>query len=409
MNSSFECRACGARKGELVLDLGIQPLANKLLRPEEVDIPEPRFPLRLFVCPTCWMLQIADLVPPAELFKEYLYFTSFSDSMLAHARAAAQRYIAEFSLTCQSLVIEIASNDGYMLQHFQQAGVPCLGIEPAENIAAVARAKGIETWVEFFGRDCALELAEKGKRADLILGNNVFAHVPDVNGFVAGLRQSLKPGGRAILEFPYAVEMLEETEFDTIYHEHVFYFTLTALEPLFTRHGLAVYHIERSPIHGGSLRLFASLPGAHSICPSVDALLCEESDKGISSFNYYAKFRSAVHAIRDELRALLQEHRSRGESVAAYGASAKGSTLLNFCGLDNSWIDFVADRSPYKQGRLTPGTHIPIVAPDELRKRGPARALLLAWNFAEEILRQQQAYREVGGKFIIPIPKVVTV
>jgi SAM-dependent methyltransferase len=408
MNSNLQCRACRADQGNLILDLGVHPLANNLLRPEDLDKPEPKFPLRLFVCPACWLIQIADVVPPVELFTEYLYFTSYSDSMLAHARQAAERFLTEFSLSRQSFVIEVASNDGYLLQHFVRAGVPCLGIEPAAGVAAVAQKKGIDTLIEFFDVECARRLAEEGRQADLILASNVFAHAPDINGFLAGLRQALKPSGHVILEFPYAVDLLEKTEFDTIYHEHVFYFTLTALQPLFAEHGLSICHVERLPIHGGSLRLFASQSQTQPVNPSVEALLAQESEKGVGTLRYYERFASDVLAIRDELRALIDGHRASGQSIAAYGASAKGSTLLNFCGLDHTRIDFVADRSPYKQGRLTPGTHISIVPPDELRRRAPGYALLLTWNFAEEILRQQQAYRDEGGKFIVPIPRVVT-
>jgi SAM-dependent methyltransferase len=408
MTHHNSCRACGAADVRLIVDLGLQPLANNFLRAEDLEKIEPRFPLRLLVCPACWLLQIADIVPPVELFTEYLYFTSYSDSMLAHAREAAERYVSEFSLSRSSYVIEIASNDGYMLQNFQRAGVPCLGIEPAARVAAVAQEKGIDTLIEFFDAGCARRLAEEGKRADLILANNVFAHAPDINGFLAGLRQALKPSGQVILEFPYAVDLLEKTEFDTIYHEHVFYFTLTALQPLFAEHGLSIFHVERLPLHGGSLRLFASQSQTQPVDPSVEALLAQECEKEVGTLRYYERFASDVIAIRDELRALIDSHRASGQSIAAYGASAKGSTLLNFCDLDHTRIDFVADRSPYKQGRLTPGTHIPIVPPDELRRRAPGYALLLTWNFAEEILRQQQAYRDQGGKFIVPIPRVVT-
>src|SRR6266700_1302988 len=262
MSLSFHCRSCGSGQGALILDLGLQPLANNLLRQEDLSKAEPKFPLRLAVCQTCWLLQILDLVPPVQLFSEYLYFSSFSDLMLRHAKQAAERYIKEFSLSHKSLVIEVASNDGYFLQNFQAAGVPCLGVEPAANIAKVAREKGIETLVDFFGNEFALQLAASGRKADLILGNNVFAHAPHTNDFVAGLRTLLKPAGRIIIEFPYAADFIEKSEFDTIYHEHVFYFSLTALEPLFQRHGLSIFHVERLGIHGGSLRLFACHNGA---------------------------------------------------------------------------------------------------------------------------------------------------
>jgi len=292
MNLAFECRSCGTRHGELVLDLGLQPLANNLLREEDLSKAEPKFPLRLAVCQSCWLLQILDLIPPVQLFSEYLYFSSFSDLMLRHAKEAAERYIKEFELDQNSLVIEIASNDGYFLKNFQAAGVPSLGIEPAQNIAKVAREKGIETVVEFFGKGLAEKLAGAGRQADLILGNNVFAHAPNTNDFVAGLRALLKPAGRIILEFPYAADFIEKSEFDTIYHEHVFYFSLTALEPLFQRHGLSIFHVERLGIHGGSLRLFAGAKGAQPQQPSVSSLLQEEKRKGISGLKYQPYYSS---------------------------------------------------------------------------------------------------------------------
>lgn len=409
MSLAFQCRSCGSAQGELVLDLGVQPLANNLLRPEDLGKPEPKFPLRLAVCRNCWLLQITDLVPPVDLFSEYLYFSSFSDLMLRHAGEAAQRYIAEFQLGKDSLVVEIASNDGYLLKNFVAAGVPCLGIEPAANIAKVARERGIETLVEFFGQELAGRLAGAGRQADLILGNNVFAHAPDTNDFVAGLRALLKPKGRVVLEFPYAAELIEKTEFDTIYHEHVFYFSLTALKPLFERHGLTVWHVERLPIHGGSLRLFAGVTGSQAVQPSVTVMLDEEQRKGLAGLPYYQSFAARAQELKTALNTRITDWRRAGHAMAAYGASAKGSTLLNFYGLGPAQLDFVVDRSTYKQGRLTPGTHLPILPPEELLARRPDYTLLLTWNFADEILAQQRAYRAAGGKFILPIPRVTVV
>lgn len=409
MSFKFQCRSCDSQQGSLILDLGVQPLANNLLLPEDLSKPEPKFPLRLAVCHSCWLLQIVDLVPPVQLFSEYLYFSSFSDVMLRHAHQAAERYIKEFELDKTSLVVEVASNDGYFLKNFKEANVPCLGIEPAANIAKVAQEKGIESIVEFFGNDLAKKLIAQGRLADLILGNNVFAHAPDTNDFVAGLGFLLKPKGRIILEFPYALDFIDHTEFDTIYHEHVFYFSLTALKPLFERHGLTIFHVERLPIHGGSLRLFAGHTGAHAIQNSVTSLIAEENRNGVPSLAWYEGFADKVLAIKKSLRELLQDLKSQKKTIAAYGASAKGSTLLNFFDLGREHLDFVADRSTYKQGRLTPGTHIPIVPPEELVEKMPDYTLLLTWNFADEILGQQKAYRDKGGKFIIPIPKVTVV
>jgi len=409
MSLSLKCRSCGSIDAAQILDLGLQPLANNLLTPADLAKKEPKFPLRLAVCRSCWMLQITDLVPPIELFSEYLYFSSFSDLMLRHAREACEGYLKEFGLNGQSLVVEVASNDGYLLQNFVKANVPCLGIEPAANIAKVAREKGIETLVEFFGQKIATDLAAKHRQADLILGNNVFAHAPDTNDFVAGLKTLLKPKGRIALEFPYGADFIEHTEFDTIYHEHVFYFTLTALKPLFERHGLTIFRVQRLPIHGGSLRLFASHSGAQPVEQSATDLLAEEARKGVNSLAYYEGFGNQVRSIRDDLVVLLAKLKKEGKRIAAYGASAKGSTLLNYYGVGADTLEFVADRSTYKQGRLTPGTHIPIVPPEELLKRKPDYTLLLTWNFADEILAQQRAYRDAGGKFIVPIPKVKVV
>jgi SAM-dependent methyltransferase len=406
MSFHLKCRSCGSTDAALILNLGLQPLANNLLMAADLAKPEPKFPLHLAVCKSCWLLQITDLIPPVELFSEYLYFSSFSDLMLRHASTSAENYIVEFGLNQQSLVVEIASNDGYLLQNFVKAKIPCLGIEPAANIAEVARKKGIETLEEFFGRSIATKLAGENRQADLILGNNVFAHAPDTNDFVAGLKELLKPAGRIALEFPYGVEFIEHNEFDTIYHEHVFYFTLTALQPLFARHGLTIFRVERLPIHGGSLRLFAGHTDAHAVESSVTKLLAKEKQKGVRSLAYYQGFASQVHDVKRELVELLAKLKQEGKRVAAYGASAKGSTLLNFLGLGARDLDFVVDRSTYKQGRFTPGTHLPILPTEELSRRQPDYTLLLTWNFADEILTQQKTYRDAGGKFIIPIPKI---
>jgi len=407
--TNFCCRSCGSHQGTLVLDLGIQPLANNLLLFTDLGKPEPKFPLRVALCEACWLLQITDIIPPVELFGEYLYFSSFSDAALRHAAAAAEKHTREFTLGPESFVVEIASNDGYLLRNFVSAGVPCLGIEPAANIAKAAIESGVPTLSRFFGRELAAELAEEGRQSDLILGNNVFAHVPDPNSFVAGCAILLKPGGRIVLEFPYVCDLVEKVEFDTIYHEHVFYFSLTSLQPLFARHGLEIIGAERIPIHGGSLRLSAGHLGAHPVMPEVHSLIAEERAKGVASAQYYEDFADRVCGIRGDLLNLLRKLKEGGNSIAAYGASAKGSTLLNFCGLGAETLAFVADRSTAKQGRRTPGTHLPIVAADHLIRRQPDYVLLLTWNFADEILGQQKAYREAGGKFVIPIPKVTLV
>jgi SAM-dependent methyltransferase len=404
MLEDFQCRSCDSNRGELVLDLGEQPLANNLLNPGDIDKSEPRFPLRLAVCTECWLLQITDLVPPVELFSDYVYFSSYSDAWVRHAAQCANRYRDEFALNSQSHVVEIASNDGYLLRNFADAGIPHLGIEPAENIAAVARECGVETRTDFFSRQLAEELTAK-KPADLILANNVFAHAPDTNDFVVGLKTLLAPQGRAILEFPHAVEMIAQGEFDTVYHEHVFYFTLTALDPLFARHGLRIVRVERTPMHGGSLRIFARHDsiGADE---TVAAMLVEEKKMGVKRLDFYRDFATKAEAIRVALREQIDALKSDGQTLAAYGAAAKGSTLLNFCGVSAADLAFAADRSPHKQGKLMPGSHVPIVPAEELEKRAPDVALLLAWNFADEIIAQQSAYLKTGGRFLIPVPEV---
>jgi SAM-dependent methyltransferase len=391
-----------------VADLGVLPLSNALVTPDKLSAPEMFYPLVISVCQRCFLVQTPLTETPERFFSDYPYFSSFSDALLRHAREAVERYIREFSLSSQSHVVEIASNDGYLLQNFTKAKIPCLGIEPAANIAKVAREKGIETVTEFFGNDLAKKLSASGKKADLILGNNVFAHAPNTNDFVSGLKTLLQPKGRIVLEFPYAIDLIEHTEFDTIYHEHVFYFTLTALQPLFARHGLEIFRVERLPIHGGSLRLFACHAGAHPIEDSARNLFAEEKRKGADSLRYYEGFANQVLEIKQALLDLLNNLRKDGKRVAAYGASAKGSTLLNFYGVGKDQLEFVVDRSTYKQGRLTPGTHIPILPAEALMEKRPDYTLLLTWNFAEEIMAQQKAYRE-KGKFIIPIPKVSVV
>jgi len=407
--TSFSCRSCGSNGHQPVLDLGLQPLANNLPLPSDLARPEPRFPLRVVVCSKCHLIQITDIVPPVDLFSEYLYFSSVSDALLRHSKQAVDRHLIEESLGPHSFVVEIASNDGYLLRNFVAERIPCLGIEPASNIARVANQQGIPTLNRFFSRDLAVELARDRRPADLILANNVFAHVPDINDFVAGLATLVAPNGRIVLEFPYACDLIEHLEFDTIYHEHVFYFTLTALAPLFARHGLQPFDVSRIPIHGGSLRLSVVPAGSRAPRPAIQQLLHEEHLKGVHLPHYCETFARNVHHLRDQLLALLHHLRSNRKRIAAYGASAKGSTLLNFYGIGRQGFDcleFVADRSPAKQGRLTPGSHLPIVPPEQLLRDRPDYALLLTWNFADEILAQQQAYRDAGGQFIRPLPTV---
>jgi hypothetical protein len=409
--SNATCRSCGSQRLTLVLALGSTPLANSLLRREDLDKPEPRFPLDLVFCEVCSLVQITETVPPEQLFRSYLYFSSFSETMLGHARDLVDRFCRHLSLGASSLVVEVASNDGYLLQYYKAAGVPVLGIEPAQNVARVAvEERGIPTISEFFGRDLARKLAAAGQRADVLHANNVLAHVADLPGFVEGIREILADEGVAALEFPYLGEMIERTEFDTVYHEHLCYFSLGALTNLFDRCGLKAIDVEHLPIHGGSLLLtVARATSRRAPSPQVAALLERERTQGMRDPAFYRHFAERVMTLKTDLRDLLAQLKKAGHRVAAYGAAAKGSTLLNTFGIGTETLDFVVDRSPHKQGLFMPGVHIPIASPARLLEDAPSFALLLTWNFADEILRQQAEYRQRGGKFILPLPVVQVV
>jgi SAM-dependent methyltransferase len=399
-----QCRACQNKDLLLVLSLGNLPLANALLTKEQLEIEELKFPLNLVFCSNCALVQITETVSPDVMFSDYLYFSSFSDTMVEHARLLVNRLIAERSLGKNNLVIEVASNDGYLLKFYKQMGIPVLGIEPAANIAAVAEKEHeIPTRVEFFDCAAAEKLANEGKLADIIHANNVFAHVPDPNQFVAGLKIVLKPDGVAVIEAPYLIDFIEKVEFDTIYHEHFSYYSLTAVNNLIERHGLVVTNVERINIHGGSLRYFISYPG-NKVSASVKALLDNEENLGVKSYAFYKAFAQKVHELRDKLLSLLIGLKQDGKTIAAYGASAKGSTLLNAFGIGENILDFVVDRSTVKQGYYTTGSHLHILSPDALLQYQPDYVLLLTWNFKQEILEQQASYRKAGGKFIVPIP-----
>ena len=408
MSREVACRGCGAPGAELVplLDLGVTPLANRLLTLGQLTETEPTYPLDLVFCPRCTLLQITETVPPEELFRDYLYFSSFSDAMVRHAKEHAEKLIAARNLGPESLVVEAASNDGYMLQAFVHRGVPVLGIEPARNIAKVARERGVDTIEEFFSADLAGKLAAEGKSADVLLGSNVLAHVADLNGFVQGIKRILKPDGRSVIEAPYAKDMLDHVEFDTIYHEHLCYFSLTALDRLFRRYGLELVDVERVAIHGGTIRFTTAHAGAAHPSDAVVALLEEERAWGVEKPEAYFSFARRVEELKRALVARLAALKAEGKTIAAYGASAKGSTLLNYFGIGKETLDFVVDRSTHKQGRFTAGTHIPILAPEHLLVAKPDYVLLLTWNFADEILAQQAEYRRGGGQFLIPIPEL---
>lgn len=402
---TFHCRSCQSDRMRRIVDLGATPLANALLRPGPDKVAEKRYPLDLVVCQDCWLVQITETVPPDDLFSHYLYFSSFSDTAIENARSIVVRMIDRLALGPASLAMEAASNDGYLLRHYSERGIPVLGVEPARNIAEQANAAGIATRCSFFGAEEARLLAAEGLRCDAFHANNVLAHVPDLNGFVAGIATVLKPGGLASIEVPYLRDLIEHMEFDTIYHEHLCYFSVTALAAVFERHGLSLADVERIPIHGGSLRLFVAHKG-NAQSDAVVRLLEEERQLGMTGFEFYADFASRIAALKHELTAVLHDLKRAGHRIAAYGASAKGATLLNTFGIGQDVLDFVADRSTVKQGLLTPGTHLPIVAPSELLSRQPDYLLLLTWNFADEILEQQHEYRARGGKVIIPVPRV---
>ena len=405
---SFACRFCGAPLATTFVDLGVSPLCESFIGPGQLAEMEPFYPLHAYVCNQCFLVQLQEFVTPGEIFTEYAYFSSYSTSWVEHARRYTEMMIGRFSLGATSKVMEIASNDGYLLQHFIARGVPVLGIEPAANVAKVAIEKGVPTIVRFFGRKTAAEIAAEHGRPDVLLGNNVLAHVPDINDFVAGMKALLAPRGVITMEFPHLARLMAENQFDTIYHEHFSYLSFVIVERIFAHHGITLFDVEELPTHGGSLRIY----GRHSensvlaVAGRVRELRQREIDEGFLTQEHYRGFDEQVKATKRKLLTFLVDAKQRGKKVVGYGAPGKGNTLLNYCGIRTDFLDFTVDANPYKHGKFTPGTRIPIFAPEKIREARPDYVLILPWNLKDEIGTQAAYIRDWGGKFVVPIPEV---
>ena len=401
-----DCLVCRAAKVESFLDLGVVPLANALLEAKPATAEsEARYPLQVGYCHECHAVQLLHLVAPEELFSNYFYESSFSDAFVQHSKRYADDLKQRFDLGKDSFVVEVASNDGYLLKNFVAAGVPCLGVEPAQNIAVKANAAGVPTLAKFFSPETAAEvLADKGA-ADVLIGNNVLAHVPELVPFLEGVRSLLKEDGVAVFEFPWLREFMRHLEFDTVYHEHVYYFSLHAVAKAAELAGLELFDVQEQKVHGGSLRVFLQKPGARSKTSEVERVRQLERSEGLAGPEVFRQMGQRVRVMREQLVELLAGLKKQGKSIVAYGASAKGSTLLNYCGLGADVIDYIVDRSTVKQGRFAPGVHLPIYPVEKLLENKPDYALLLAWNFADEIRQQQRGYEQIGGRFIHPVPE----
>lgn len=405
------CRFCGSPLTHTFVDLGMSPLSNSYLRSEDLGRMEPFYPLHARVCDQCRLVQLEEFESPQAIFSDYAYFSSCSDSWLAHAKEYADRMISRFGLNQSSQVVEIASNDGYLLRNFREKGIPVLGIEPAANVAKVAEEAGIPTLVKFFGVQTARELVGEGRQADLLLGNNVLAHVPDINDFVAGMKILLKPEGVITMEFPHLLQLMDKSQFDTIYHEHFSYLSFITAQRIFEKHGITLFDVEELPTHGGSLRVYGrdAEYGSFPVSVNVERLVNREVAAGLTTLEAYAGFAEKVRETKRRLLAFLIQAKREGKTIVGYGAPAKGNTLLNYCGIRTDFIDYTVDRSTHKQGRFLPGTHIPVHHPDKVRETKPDYLLILPWNLKDEIMGQMAHIREWGGKFVIPIPGVEVV
>jgi SAM-dependent methyltransferase len=404
------CRLCGHGLSRTFVDLGMSPLCQSFLTEDQLDEMEPYYPLNVLICDECLLVQLKEYVDPVNIFTEYAYYSSYSTSWVAHAKSYCESVVRRFDLGPSSLVVELASNDGYLLQHFQPLGVPVLGIEPAANVADAAIGIGVPTLVEFFTSEVADRLVAEGRQADLIVGNNVLAQVPQLNDFVAGIARLLKPLGVATLEFPHLARLIDENQFDTIYHEHYSYFSFLTITRLAARHGLEVFDVEELPTHGGSLRVYlARGESDHRPSPAVAALRKREKDGGLLELATYDTFADGVRRTKRNLLSFLIAAKDAGRTICGYGAPGKGNTLLNYCGIGCDFLDFTVDRNPYKNGRFTPGMHVPVHPVEALDAARPDYVLILPWNLKDEIVQQMTHVRQWGGKFIVPIPQVAVI
>ena len=405
---SIKCRFCGKLIKHSFVDLGVSPLANSYLKEDQLQQMEPFYPLHAYVCETCFLVQLSEFQSPEEIFSEYAYFSSYSESWLNHAKEYAELMIERFGFDSNSQVVEVASNDGYLLQYFKERDIPVLGVEPAKNVAKVAQEAGIPTVVKFFGAQTAMELAAEGKHADLMNGINVLAQVPDLHDFVEGFRILLKSEGVVTIEFPHLMRLIEGNQFDTIYHEHFSYFSFFTVEKIFAKHGLTIFDVDELPTFGGSLRIYAchSEDASKPVSEQISDLLNREIDAGFADLELYQSFGKRVKETKRNILCFMLTAKNEGKSIAGYGAPAKGNTLLNYCGIRTDFIDYTVDRSPHKQGHYLPGTHIAIKHPDEIRKTKPDYLLILPWNLEEEIMEQMSYIREWDGKFVVLIPEV---